>query len=192
MTAISNWTELKKRLDFVVPPNHRVLPVPNEAILDAFEQRRQIKLPRSYRSFAKHVGAGMVSGYFGIAVPGYPGRKLDDLDRFDAYTHELKEVFVETFGDAEQFDRFLFFAKTFGGDYIAWDPADVRNRRSHEYGIYVLPRDEDKILFLAKSFLEFVTKVCLGKRWHAVIGGEYRPPKFTFEPVVEKIRRKGK
>ena len=76
-------------------------------------------------------------------------------------------------GDPKLVARLVCFSTTIGGDACFWDPEEVRSNRSHEYGIYVLPRESMsmKVKVIATSFKEFIEQHCLANEFAKAVAG---------------------
>jgi len=48
------------------------------------------------------------------------------------------------------------------GEPIGWDPLDIRDSASCEYGIYIIIREDDHSSLLAENFPTFIQDVCFG------------------------------
>jgi len=134
-----------------------------------------VPLPASYRDFVQVFGPGEIAGYFIVFAPGYPNRRSGSLTHFIDVNRgkEIHEALIEVYDDEEFINRMLPFGSTIGGDLIVWDPDDVRDKRKQEYGVYILPDDQTKIVYLASSFQEFVEKVCLGDGFCVIAGPDW-------------------
>jgi hypothetical protein len=167
---------------------------PTPADLDRYEAEAGFKLPDDYRSYALTFGPGELGRCeFCFSTPGFP--KAGDLDLAEKNRIWLKlavagcpdKNLAERFGDAWRARRLIHFCEVSGiGDRFAWDPMDVTDAETHEYGIYALPVDSTgwKNMRVARTFREFVLDYALGGQYTG-----WGPPKP--EHLVEPIERDG-
>jgi hypothetical protein len=171
------------------------VPKPSDAWLDEYETTMSFRLPQAYREYIKVFGPGELGGHFQILGPQYRlvGRGKDtetfnqrsDLDAYTEYRRKNaygKEVAKGIYSDPARINRLIFFAfDTCLGDDVGWDPEEVRDAASNEYGIYVVERDEHECARpFADSFTEFITERVL-----KCISGEEVERRFvpaTFRP----------
>jgi hypothetical protein len=148
----------------------KALPRPSDDDLNRYERESGFRLPLSYRAFVKVFGPGELGGDFRLRAPGYPDHPHADLGRSNAEIRAgLTKTFLSLFNDPDRVARMVFFCAPGGGDWIGWDPEDIRDAELHEYGIYEIGDEEmEKV---ADSFPQFIEEVCLGP-------GNYR----TFDP----------
>lgn len=182
------WEGLYRRLTIELPPGFEPTKTPSREDLDCFEKGAGIRLPKSYRAFVQIFGPGTLGGYFKINSPGYDGLRNVDLARTNELMHEGDEDLAAWYGRPDFIRRSINFADSFGGDIIVWDPADLRDARSNEYGIYALPHGWEKGIELAGSFQEFIKHVCLGGKWNELFGGNYTPC-LVFEPAAARRKK---
>jgi hypothetical protein len=151
----------------------KAVPLPRPEALDAYEEASGLKLPEGYRHFALRLGPGDVGGdHFRIAAPGYPkNRDTVDLAKMSKRYRGLADLphedLAAKYDDPERVRRLVAFCDTGGGDYYGWDPQDVRDAASHEYGVYLVPRHGKSVENVAGSFLEFIGEYCLGPGYRA-------------------------
>jgi hypothetical protein len=185
-----DWQRLLKRLE-VNTRMGTLAPVTAEAI-EAFEEKRGVKLPRSYRAYCQVFGPGEFGERFGIAVPGYHGHgktpSFYSLEHLDKVAHEGLEYEVYS-PDPEQHKRAVFFGHDIVRSYHFFDPEEVTDRRRREYAVYTLFVDY-KVRRTAADFGEFITDFCLGKRIHRLVKGQ--PALQLFMPVGPVGPRKAK
>jgi hypothetical protein len=182
---MSDWKKLYSTLRIKKPgeggmrpiPRRRFLNKPTVDDLETFETKYGLKLPTSYRHYALVFGAGVISGRFEIAVPGYgPRRTQQDLMAMNTHGYFAKLQKWDGLDNPKQINRMLVFCETLGQDYIGWDPTDVTETRNHEYGIYVLLRLSVSAKKIAATFDEFINKIVLGSGTRKV---NYHPlPKY--------------
>jgi hypothetical protein len=158
----SLWRTLVIRENTILP----TLPRPTDATLNRFEQDTGFRLPQSYRAFAKVFGPGELAGDYHFFFPGYPGNEHSDLAAVNARIRVRApggpdfESFISSFcRDPEQVRRMVIFCGTGHGDWVGWDPEDVRDRRNCEYGIYQWHGEQPSKV--ADSFVQFVEEFCL-------------------------------
>jgi hypothetical protein len=122
-----------------------------------------IPLPAGYRDFVTAFGPGELGQYFRIYSPSH-GSNISraNLDKYVDSFASNRTALAARLIEKELVMRMFPFSNTIGGDVIAWDPLNVIDNAAHEYGIYVIPRDRDEIIFLAGTFRSFVEDVCLG------------------------------
>jgi hypothetical protein len=153
------WTTLAKSVKIVEPATYSYLPKPDAAVLDQFEMSHGMKLPETYREFAKLFGAGELGEYYRIAVPLCVA---DDygLQEYNQGWQKAMKIWEDSV-PRESVPRMLFFAGTIGGESYAWDTGDCRDPVSCEHAIYLLPRDGPAVI-VAESFLSFVQQCVAG------------------------------
>jgi hypothetical protein len=160
----SHWQRLYDSLEIrELPADSRIkaLPKPSDEDLDLYERESGFLLPLSYRAFIKVFGPGELGGDFRLRAPGYPDDSHADLGRTNAEIRAgLTETFLSFFTDPERVARMVFFCAPGGGDWIGWDPEDVRDARLREYGIYEI--GDEQMEKVADSFPQFIEEVCLG------------------------------
>ena len=174
-----HWQDLLKRLK--IEYGLALRPVATKD-LDAFEKKRGIKLPRSYRTFCTVFGVGDFGGdeQFSIAVPGYKGNaRIYSLEYYDQICHELE--YQEYSQNPEQHKRGLFFASDIVRSYHFFDPAEVTDSKNNEYAVYTLFSDF-QVRRTADNFWLFVTECCLGDKHEQLV--KDMPPKQAFRPVT--------
>jgi SMI1 / KNR4 family (SUKH-1) len=189
-----DWQALLKRLE-VNTRMGELAPVTAEAI-ETFEEKRGVKLPRSYRAFCEDFGAGEFGERFKIAAPGYQGDgtgpSFYSLEHLDKAAHEGLEYEVYS-PDPEQHKRGVFFCHDTVRSFHFFDPEEVTDRRRREYAVYTLFVDF-KVRRTADDFGQFVTDFCLSKKIHQLVKG--RPALQLFLPVGNlappaKVRGRG-
>jgi len=70
----------------------------NDKLLDETEKAINIKLPASYRSFAKQIGPGEISPFFRIFAPNEGSKRWNLVDFVQSRT-QLLAIAVDEFGD---------------------------------------------------------------------------------------------
>lgn len=169
------WKSLYQRLvtdeglELVRPPEEKI-----DAALKRIEGELGIRLPASYAAFIREFGPGEIGGYFRIYGPPIPGFRDcgNDILEENRSWRDPDGMWAES-GDPKLVARLVCFSTTIGGDACFWDPEDVRNSRTHEYGIYVLSRGsmDMKVRDAAGSFKEFVERHCLANEFVKIVGG---------------------
>jgi len=172
IAGIRKWKALYRSLDAREQPHLKPLPKPTDAMLDEFESRSGFTLPLSYRAFIKVFGPGELAWEYRMFAPGYPHQsEMIDLEKFNADFRKpfadtehprITKRLLEQYKDGQRLFRAVVFCRTGTGDLICWDPADVRDGRQREYGIYQLAR-KDFVEPLAVTFPEFIEDVCLSE-----------------------------
>lgn len=148
---------------------------PTAEAVGHIEARYGFQLPRSYVEFAYCFGPGILAEIFNLAVPGYGQRScwfdLHEMNKQSPRSfpdHFLQEVYCpslppdEVIDVVSQIQRLVFFCALDGNDYVGWDPEDVSDPGSNEYGIYILPRGEPPV-YCVCAFAQFIFDVCLGE-----------------------------
>lgn len=165
---VEDWQKVYNSLDVSVPEWTPIAEKPTQETLDEFEHLTGVRLPLSYRNYIQVFGPGELGQEFRIFAPGYESlgehANSSDLWTFNASKEPLRSdpKIHQYYDDQERISRLLFFASTDGGEIIGWDPLDVRDKGSCEYGIYILLNDRKSPELLAESFTSFVHDVCLG------------------------------
>ncbi len=161
------WKRLQKKLT-IKPTYGTPVRKPRDSQLDRFEAEYEFKLPKSYREFVKLFGAGILDGYFRIYSPAHGGtvETLDLVAEWESMRENLDWLANETFPESSPLlSRAVPFSGTINGDIIVWDPAEKTNSRSHEYTIYIIPRDiGEEITKVADTFREYIEDCCLGDK----------------------------
>jgi len=161
---VSNWDELVRAIR---TPDDSVLRVADDADLDAFETDRGMKLPTSYREFAKQFGrCTLGSGCHEFAIPSVAD---GDGSRYDltAFDRQMHGIAVAGIGPSwgtktpEIATGLVFFSSDEGGDAYGWYPHEVTDAVGNEYAIY--GRFDETYKRVASSFAEFVMVHCLGE-----------------------------
>jgi hypothetical protein len=159
--SVVEWEVLYSSLSITKWSGRPFLPKPTKEDLDAFEQEWEIKLPKSFREYAPIFGSGTLGRRFDIATPGYGRRARHDIAAMNRSKCIKQLRKWEELELPDQLERAIFFCETVGQDYIFFDPADITDRRNHEYGIYALLRLEKKAKKIAESFKEFIETIVL-------------------------------
>ena len=124
-------------------------------------------------------GAGELANFYRIYVP------LNQNDRWDLHTFNKNVREPGPRGKRfSEYDRptLWVFSSDIGGDWFAWDIAEVTNKEAHEYAIYELPRDDKKIKRIAKSFSEHVGHCCKRDYWEKAEKGKKHDEEWSFGP----------
>jgi hypothetical protein len=156
------WDDLEKRVvvDHVNAMGGCVALKPRPEDLDRFERESGFKLPDGYREFAMTFGPGCLDPGFYFYSPGFPSDQSVDLA-----ARNLPSQPKEPGGPHGGFLRFCH-SDDFHASW-AWDPEDVTDPDTHEYGIYLLGADGyDGPHKVASTFHEFVTSYVLGGGFH--------------------------
>jgi hypothetical protein len=170
-----NWQQLLRRLEI----NTRMgeLPSVNPTKLNAFEGKHGVKLPHSYRSYCEVFGPGEFGERFKIAVPGYKGKAAAfSLERLNSMATEGQDYDVYS-KDPEQHKRGIFFSLDILGSFHFFDPAEVTDRRRHEYAVYTVFRSFE-LQRTADNYWQFITDFCLGDKYHLLVKGSAPPQLF--------------
>jgi hypothetical protein len=153
------WDKFRESVDTVQRPGSTIL-APTAEDLDRFERELEFELPASYRSYMLEIGPGSVGEYYIINAPLYrhPQRGMQ---------REVKQLqkdalLSEIYG-GEFVSRMIPFATSIGGDIFAWDPTTPAAGKKLDYTVFVLPRDLNRVVKVAKDFESFVYQVCLGR-----------------------------
>jgi hypothetical protein len=185
------WIALYDSIPIKTCRRGKPLPKPTDQLIAAFEQRSHCKLPTGYKDYIKVFGPGELAWEYQILAPGYADQ--GDLVDLELFNRKLHSVFTDDFlvhrADPDQVVRMLYFCRTGSGEAIGWDPLDVQDCISMEYGIYLLARDDRSLRKLADSYEDFIEDVCLGNENINIPGwdeGELGPRR-SFEPVCEGL-----
>ena len=185
------WKRLHQRLEILEFPHCKYLPKPASTALDEFEEKWDFQLPVSYREFVLLFGSGEIAEWFNIYAPGYRKPRRKDLGHF---IRTFRKLFSERrvrrrWESPDRILRLIQFCDTHGGDYIGWDPEDVRDSAKHEYGIYIMPHSSGWCRPLASSFKEFIQDVCLGDGFEKFWDNEGKARPQVFSPALDTSRR---
>ncbi len=162
--CITRWQELFKSFETQGQQTYTATDIE----LDSFEQSSNFLLPKSYRSFSKVFGPGVLCDLFKIGVPGYVGPHSSsyDLQSLHDWVGNARIEYEEYCPDPIQFRRGYFFARDIiSGVHVFWDKEEVTNTEKHECAIYFLHRDWE-IEKAADTYWEFVTEVCFENARH--------------------------
>src|SRR5262249_39095921 len=142
------------------------VPKPSTAQLDQFEAENGLALPRSYREFILVFGPGEFSASLKIAAPGYGfvphPSGVDLLATSRSYGWNAADI-ARGWGTAEEKERLLrlfYFGLESGRQWLGWDPADVRDPETSEYGIYRVEALGYGTELVAVSFRQLVEVTC--------------------------------
>jgi hypothetical protein len=178
------WKRLASKLQ-ITSPRGAPFRKPTADELAEFAQRHGFRFPPSYVKFVQSLGAGtLCDGYFVIVAPDFGMEK-----EFECRGNEL---LAEIYSDSDFVARMIPFGGNGSGDIFAWDPMTITKRRPLEYRVYVLPRDEPRIVPLCDSFPQFVREVCLGQGLFLALYGRPDPDwtvHFTFDPIRPQRRK---
>jgi hypothetical protein len=172
------WKRLYHRLEVRQRKGYEI-EVPSIAALDAFEEKFDFKLPKRYRAFVQLFGVGELLSYFHIAAPGY-GRYAYDLATFNGkHAPHGDDSLSRRTGRPDVIRRLIYFSATIAGDWIGWDREALRDRRSREYAIIVIPYGGfDPLVQVAESFKGFVNDVCLTGKFNCLVYDLKQPEEF--------------
>jgi len=162
---MNQWRVVYRSLAIQEQPQFKPLHRLNNQLLDDYEKRSGFILPRSYRCFIKVFGPGELTCKYEFCAPGYPDQpEMIDLEKFNEdLKSQMTKSTLKRFSDPERIQRLVFFCRTGEGDLIGWDPSDVQNAPTREYGIYCWGRANAAKL-IAKSFDQFINSVCLSEK----------------------------
>jgi hypothetical protein len=158
---MSEWEDLFQRLEILSP--RRKKRVASEASIEAFETKRGIQLPSSYRRFSTTFGAGELCEFYRFSVP--LNRKDEyDMEAFDHTSHgDPSDEVWEDYVPKDNFSHVLFFGSTIGGDLFAWRTDHVgKSDEGNEFKIYRF-RSRPPAKLVATNFLEFFQACLHGK-----------------------------
>ncbi len=154
------WDDLKKRLVVIYVDSmgsDKVLK-PKVKDLDHFERESGFRLPDDYREFARMFGPGKFDAGWKFATPGFPNIKSYDVD-LALLNHQIQSQ--KATGLYQNFFRFCG-KEDFQG-YWGWNPEDVTDPDTHDYGIYLLMGDRyDGPHKVASTFHVFVISYVFG------------------------------
>jgi hypothetical protein len=158
-----DWDVIKSKT--FLPPDRPLRLFPIAAELEGYEVKSGFALPRSFREFATTFGAGTIEpGDWRFAVPGIPdpfgGRYTDPTSLTRWFMQGREGTLADEYDDTVRARRLVLFCSNESYDFFGWDPLDVTEPESHEYGIYLLGRYDTRVLRLAKRFRRFVLDYC--------------------------------
>jgi hypothetical protein len=180
----TDWKALYDSLEKEKRGKEKPVSPPTDRALNKFERDTGCRLPLSYREFIKAFGPGELGGQFLMKSPGYKkyGRSADLMSCTTIARSRLPE-----FCPGPRTPRIFYFCETIFGDLIGWDPKDVRDAATHEYGIYICVHEFETCDFLVGTFREFINKTCLSKGLAKALHvkpADYEPPTRTFLPFA--------
>lgn len=168
---MGTWDELEQA---VTTPSRERRQTSTDAELDAFETERGVKLPGSYREFAKTFGRCQLGrSHYLFAAPEPGGdpdsvtnlAALDEMMRGNAQEEEelVKDNMMPPVAGSEVGMRLVYFASNDRADAYGFDPNEVTDTATVEYAIYSREQDSDRgYVRIASSLPEFVMRFCLG------------------------------
>jgi hypothetical protein len=160
---IRNWKDFYDTL-VVVPGYGEPVPKPTIAQLDQFEAETGLRLPRSYREYITVFGPGEFPCILRIAAPGYPhlNWRADLLTASRSYGYSSDEVAQSGLpaDQQERLGRLFYFGLERGRQWLGWDPLDVRDPETSEYGIYRVDYIRDGAELVATSFRQLIEDIC--------------------------------
>jgi len=195
-----DWERLYQRLKIEEPgPDRIAVPKPDDAWLDAYEQRTGFRMPIAYREFIKVFGPGELAGVHTIRAPGYRltghgeyirwfNSEIDFDGCKDNRVYRTVEETAEIYEEPERITRLIYFASNISGDDYGWDPEDLRDPASREYEIYIVRREEDECArFHAWTFAEFIHKTVFDPELEEAIEDfwSFRPAAFHLTEKAE-------
>ena len=177
---MATWDELQR----AVRKGQHPLRTSTDADLDDFEAARGVKLPPSYREFAKLFGRCEMGSYiFATPLRGDPSESMVNLAYFDRELHghaesDLMGIAGKVYmPNAEVGPRLVFFASDIGNYSYGFDPTEVTDEQAGESAIYCREDSRRGYVRVASTFPEFVTGFCYRdeletwREWSAA-GGE--------------------
>jgi hypothetical protein len=189
---MTDWAEVYRGMRILDTPTPRIEP-PSDAELERFEREFGFRLPQDYRAFIKVFGPGQLTHDFRFRSAGCRVAGTGEAaERFNEHVDlvALNEVLREVHANRDAMDgpyspqarRLVYFADNTAGDYVGWDPLDVRDDAAGEYGVYMVRREDGGALLRAASFAEFVERECLDDDARADYW-TFQPAWQYFEPV---------
>lgn len=173
---MATWDELERAVRMW--PD-RVRRTSTDADLDAFEAKRGVKLPDSYREFAKIFGRCEMSVdrgcvYFAVPGPDEEEGSACDLGAYDRMMHEIALDNAEEIG-GEVYDantdigiRLVFFASDVGSNPFGFDPGEITEPATGECAIYTYETTPTSgYMRVASSLPEFVMDRCFSREMSA-------------------------
>jgi SMI1-KNR4 cell-wall len=156
---MSTWDEFQQA---VRKWDHAVLLTSSDSDLDAFEVACGVKLPESYREFAKTFGRCELGNVnlFQFAAPGHGNNKMSfsDLDSLNS------EMGKNARSDRDAIGRSaVFFGSDEHGDTYGWNPSEVTDPQRGEFAIYLRTDSNVPYKRVASTFDEFVLVHCFGE-----------------------------
>jgi len=135
------------------------VPPPTAEELDRFESETGIKLPAGYRAYVRVFGPGCILVGGGSKVremfieSPYCPKPSMDLRRAAERLRSLAEDPPR--GMDEQTRRLVVFGRNGLGDEFGWDPLDVTDPDTPEFGVYAWYRG-DTVLKISSTFRGFI------------------------------------
>jgi hypothetical protein len=127
------------------------------ADVDALEDFLGVSLPAGYREYVTTLGEGGLDSLVRVLPPWRVRAQLEEhRSRMAGYWFWGDGV--ESFGQDEAMVS-LPIADTMDGDAVAWSPADPSR-------LFILPRDDDRIVPLPSNILEVAEWICAGGLGH--------------------------
>lgn len=182
---MANWAELYRGLQILETPRPRVAP-PSDADLDQFERDFGFRLPLDYRAFIKVFGPGELTYDYGFRSAGCRASHTGPAaEQYNAKVDliALNAVLQEMMATREAMDgpyttqarRLVYFAGNTAGDYVGWDPDNICDEKTAEYGVFMVRREDGDARPVANSFAAFVKRECLDDA--------ARPDYWAFQPA---------
>ena len=165
----------------------------SDAALETCEAALAFRLPTSYRLFMKTFGPGEIFDYFKIYGPGFPpGHPSRDGLDLTARAEWRKRIAGDSFkyyDDPALAARVITFCSTLDGHNFGWDPLEKPSETEFgsESSIYAVPRLDNDMPRVAKSFKEFIVDFCQNGRDSEVFGGKPWQPDKKFRPFCQAI-----
>lgn len=157
---LERWRALRAQFDDVTDPR-KACRLPTPADIERFETEVGIKLPGGFRGFTQVFGPGVLTvgrGWIRCFAPYAPEKaRGDDYDirrRVLAFQASWERA---SWLLSPQIFRLIVFASDAFGDQYGWDPEDVTDPGTPEYGVYCWRHgDDDNALKLTRTFEGFV------------------------------------
>lgn len=132
-----------------------------------FEKEWNFRLPDSYKAFMEEFGPVSVAGGYQIMPP--VGKK--EFSDIASYNTSVRKFVKDNLSDMRkckkwypQLMRVIIFGSDYCGDNYAWDPLEVTNHTTCEYGVYYVVRESERWppKKIADNFQEFIEEFLLG------------------------------
>lgn len=171
-SEIETWSE-RNRIEVIYDSNWRYYLPATPEDLARFEKKARFQFPAAYRTLATTIGAGQLANYFRFLTPFAKDPAIDLVEYNSLEQAELKQM-KKSAGPVDhqaQLQRMVHFCTNYMLHSFAWDPQDVTDAQTHEYGIYFVSRRRDQPpKRVAASFDEFIETFCLGGGYEQTLG----------------------
>jgi len=171
-SEIETWSE-RNRIEVIYDSNWRYYLPATPEDLARFEKKARFQFPTAYRTLATTIGAGQLANYFRFLTPFAKDPAIDLVEYNSLEQAELKQM-KKSAGPVDhqaQLQRMVHFCTNYMLHSFAWDPQDVSDAQTHEYGIYFVSRRRDQPpKRVAASFDEFIETFCLGGGYEQTLG----------------------